>query len=167
MVPAGRHDLQSGFRNLVVDVFQIIDGLVLRVGAFDVPDELLGVGVVAESDERAGVVSGHDHVIAFVLTSQLVVIFLVVTGSRMYLDRHVAVAVVGVVVVEADRKITVEFLYAGIAMMASPSRCTKVKNGNSTRSAPASTTMLTSIGIRSKTHAQLRMASGRLRSFLT
>ena len=33
----------------------------------------------------------------------------------MYLDRHVAVAVVGVVVVEADRKITVEFLYAGIA----------------------------------------------------
>ena len=113
--PGGEHDLQTGLRDLVVDVFQVVDGLVLRVGELDVADELLGVGIVAEPDERAGVVPRHDHVVAFVLPSQLVEVFLVVTGSRMDLDRHVAVAVVRVVVVEADREVAVEFLYAGIA----------------------------------------------------
>ena len=87
----------------------------LRIGQLDVPDKLVRIGIVAEPDEGLGVVSRHNDVVALVLTPQLSEILFVVLGSRMHLDRHVAVAVVGVVVVETDREVTAELLDALVA----------------------------------------------------
>ncbi len=71
-------------------------------------DELLRVGVVPEANISLGALAGDNNIITFVLAAQLVVVLRDIIRGRMDLDRHVARAVEGVVVVEADREIAAE-----------------------------------------------------------
>ena len=106
----GQQDLHARPGLLVAHVFQVVHRLALGVGRLDVPEELRDVGVVPEADEGLGIVAGGDHVVAFVLPSQLVVMLLVPGASGVALDGHVARGMVGVVIIESDGEVAAELL---------------------------------------------------------
>ena len=90
----------------------------LRVGGLDFAEELRNVRIVPEADEGLGFVACNHHVVALVLTAELVVVLDVERSAAVALDAHVAGGVPGVIPVEADGEVAVEVLHGLFAHQA-------------------------------------------------
>ncbi len=106
----GNHHLQTRSGFFVAYIFHIIHRFVFLVGDLYFLDKLIHIGIIAETDEGLGVMTCLDYIITFVLTSELIEIFPVILFVGMTLHGHVAGAVIGIVIIEADGEITAEFI---------------------------------------------------------
>ncbi len=110
---AGRqHELASGLGRVGSHVLVVVEAFPRLFRPLGLGDEVFDIRVVLKTDIRLGVLAGDNDIIAFVLAAQLVVVLGGVILRRMDLDRHVARAVEGVIVIEPDRKIAAESIDA-------------------------------------------------------
>ena len=124
------HHLRARHGGHRVDVLLVVDLLVRLLRAARLVKERLAARLVPEAQIRLGALRGHADVVALVLPAQLAVVAHHVVRVRMALHGHVAVGMVGVVVVEAHREVAAELL---IRLLAQQRRAHRLHEGEERR----------------------------------